>query len=218
MNFCQFHHLSISAGNLDTLNVTAATIMPFGAIIEVKAMHYDDNRVLLGYVLYFKAAPFNNVTLFDSRDACGGDGWRIEEMPQSSDKRESEASNTNKTDKVQIVMTKLRAYTQYAYYVKTYAITSEPRGGQSDIKYLRTLPWQPESVQKLKVVPSGSSSFVSCIIFTAMESSSSYHSLSHFTDRYLGAAEGGKWRIIKLHCPSYFSQRRSGHSSAKELL
>jgi len=29
---------------------------------------------LLGYVIYYLEAPNKNVSLFDGRDACGGDG------------------------------------------------------------------------------------------------------------------------------------------------
>lgn len=34
----------------------------------------DDPRILLGYVVYSTEAPIKNVTLYDGRDACGGDG------------------------------------------------------------------------------------------------------------------------------------------------
>lgn len=34
----------------------------------------------------------------------------------------------------------LKPYTQYAYYVKTYTVASEPNGAQSKIQYFTTLP------------------------------------------------------------------------------
>lgn len=145
MNLCPF------AGNITNLIVRPSTVMHIGAVIDVEAMKYDDNRVLLGYVLHFKPAPFQNVSLFDSRDACGGDGWRVEDT----------TTFDRKALMVQIVLTNLKPYTQYAYYVKTYTIASEPYGGQSDIMYFRTSPSQPGMVQKMKTLPNGSSSIVS---------------------------------------------------------
>lgn len=140
-------------GNLTKLNVRVSTVMHIGAIIDVTQMDYYDHRVLLGYVLYYKQAPYQNVSLYDGRDACGGDGWRVED-----------ATNFDRTAKMlQIVITNLKPYTQYAFYVKTYTIASEPSGGQSDILYFRTAPWQPGMVQKIKVVPNSSSSLVSFI-------------------------------------------------------
>lgn len=35
----------------------------------------DDPRKLLGYEVYTIEAPNRNVTLYDGRDACGGDGY-----------------------------------------------------------------------------------------------------------------------------------------------
>ncbi|XP_037039438.1 insulin-like receptor isoform X2 [Bradysia coprophila] len=138
------------ACNLATLSAKPVTMMAFGAVIEVRTKQYEDSRVLLGYVLYYKQAPYRNVTLFDNRDACGGDGWRVEDTSQFD----------RKASHVQIVITNLKPYTQYAYYVKTYTISSEPSGGQTDILYFTTLPWQPEAVQKLKIIPNGSRSFI----------------------------------------------------------
>jgi len=117
----------------------------------VEAMQYDDTRVLLGYVTHYKEAPFANVTLFDGRDACGGDGWRVDDTT-TFDRRKP---------MVQIILTNLKPFTQYAYYVKTYTIASEPYGGQTDILYFRTLPAQPGIVQKLQLIPNGPSSIVS---------------------------------------------------------
>lgn len=125
--------------------------MTIGAVIDVEAMKYDDNRVLLGYVLHYKPAPYANVSMYDGRDACGGDGWRVEDS----------TSFDRKANMVQIILTNLKSFTQYAYYVKTYTIASEPNGGQTEILYFTTLPSQPGPVQKLKLTANGSSSIVS---------------------------------------------------------
>lgn len=114
-------------------------------------MHYDDNRVLLGYVLHYKEAPYANVSMFDGRDVCGGDGWQTEDLT-TFDRR---------APTVQIPLTNLKPYTQYAYYVTTFTIISVPDGGQSDILYFRTEPSRPGSVQNMKLITNGSSSIVS---------------------------------------------------------
>lgn len=43
-------------------------------------------------------------------------------------------------DNLQALLTGLKPYTQYAYYVKTYTMASESNGAQSDINYFRTMP------------------------------------------------------------------------------
>jgi insulin receptor len=65
------------------------------------------------------------------------------------------------TEQVSYPMTKLEPYTQYAYYVKAYMLSTEKTGAQSNIQYFRTSPGQPKLVSKLKAVEKSSSSVVS---------------------------------------------------------
>lgn len=58
-------------------------------------------------------------------------------------------------------LTRLEPYTQYAYYVTAYTLSTEKTGSQSDIQYFRTLPGKPQAVTKLKAIPRSSSSIVS---------------------------------------------------------
>lgn len=57
-------------------------------------------------------------------------------------------------------LTNLVPYTQYAYYVQAYTLTTEKTGAQSKIQYLTTLPGQPGK-PKLKLKSTSSSSIVS---------------------------------------------------------
>lgn len=132
------------------LKARMSLIMHVGAIIDVTAIKYEDHRVLLGYVVHFKPAPLRNISPFDRRDVCGGDGWRVEDVTHFDRSR----------DIVQIILTNLKPYTQYAYYVETYTIASETHGGRSDIQYFTTRPWQPDRIQKMKVTDITSSSMV----------------------------------------------------------
>lgn len=61
-------------------------------------------------------------------------------------------------------LTKLEPYTQYAYYITAYTLSTEKTGAQSDISYFRTLPGKPHAVTKLKATPKSSSAIVSLII------------------------------------------------------
>lgn len=57
-------------------------------------------------------------------------------------------------------LTKLEPYTQYAYYVKAYTLSTEKTGAQSQIAYFRTLPGQPHAVSKFKSTAKSSSAIV----------------------------------------------------------
>lgn len=130
------------ACDLKQLNVTITSLNPRGANIQWLPMpETDDQRSRLGYGIYYKQAPFQNVTLFDGRDACGFDGW-LNDDRQMNDRS--------------YVFTHLDPYTQYAFYVKTVQLATVQTGGQSDILYFKTLPDQPEKVQNARVKNSDS--------------------------------------------------------------
>lgn len=97
-----------------------------------------DARQLLGYVFYYiEAPPGTNVSLFDGRDACNTEGWRVDDISEE--------------DTIK-VLTQLKPFTRYAYYVKTYTLASEGMGGQSDIKYFTTAPGKPYVVRDVTAV------------------------------------------------------------------
>lgn len=43
-------------------------------LIDWDPFLHHDPWALLGYVIYYIEAPAQNITLYDGRDACGGDG------------------------------------------------------------------------------------------------------------------------------------------------
>lgn len=105
---------------------------PFKELVDV--------RQLLGYVVYYIEAPGQNVTLFDGRDACNTEGWKLDDI-----------SDSDPGDTVNKLLTQLKPFTQYAYYVKTYTLASEGVGGQSQIQYFTTAPSTPMAVRDVKV-------------------------------------------------------------------
>lgn len=100
-----------------------------GVILEWKSYKHHDPRELLGYVIYYTEAPTMNITLFDGRDACGNDGWIVDDVSVSPDSHEENH-----------LIAQLKPYTQYAYYIKTYMISTGGSGAQSPLKYFRTKP------------------------------------------------------------------------------
>lgn len=132
------------ACNITHLAVNVTQRSAIAVIITWEPFKVEDERVLLGYTVYYINAPFKNVTLYDGRDACGGDGWHVDDITEKQDKEYTH------------IITHLEPYTQYAYYVKTYTISSETTGAQSDIEYFTTDPGQPEIVQRLKMFSNSS--------------------------------------------------------------
>ncbi|KAL0128719.1 hypothetical protein PUN28_003826 [Cardiocondyla obscurior] len=132
-----------------------------GAIIEWRAFTHHDTRSLLGYVVYFIEAPHQNITMYDGRDACGGDGWRVEDVSAESTSPQSH-NGTELQEPVYHthILTLLKPYTQYAYYVKTYTIATERSGAQSKVKYFTTLPDAPSSPRALSTWSNSSNELV----------------------------------------------------------
>lgn len=135
-----------TACNVTEMTAILATVGPQGAIIELNTIVYDDERVLLGYIVYYMVAPYRNVTMYDGRDACGGDGWKADDVTEFP----------RNYSKIHILVSHLKPYTQYAYYIKTYTVASEIIGGQTKIQYFRTNPAKPEPVRQIAVVSNGS--------------------------------------------------------------
>lgn len=59
------------------------------------------------------------------------------------------------------MLTNLKPFTRYAYYIKAYTLAVEKVGVQSDVAYFVTLPGTPERVTGLEAVTKGSSEIVS---------------------------------------------------------
>jgi hypothetical protein len=76
-----------------------------------------------------------------------------------------DVSNTGAT-KIFHLLAHLEPYTQYAYYVKTYTLSTEKNGAQSLIQYFTTSPGEPDKVQKLAAIANSSSEIVSlyCLV------------------------------------------------------
>lgn len=62
-------------GNVTELKVNVSQIQAAVVILSWDPFVLNDHRSLLGYVVHSIEAPYRNVTLYDGRDGCGGDGY-----------------------------------------------------------------------------------------------------------------------------------------------
>ncbi|XP_058019223.1 insulin receptor [Ahaetulla prasina] len=108
-----------------------------------------DFRDLLGFMVFYKEAPFRNVTEFDGQDVCGSNSWTVVDIEPPS--RATDA----KTKDPGYLMRGLKAWTQYAIFVKTLVTHTDEQkiyGAKSEIIYIRTnasvpsVPQDPISV------------------------------------------------------------------------
>ncbi|XP_041424918.1 insulin receptor isoform X1 [Xenopus laevis] len=108
-----------------------------------------DYRDLLGFMVHYKEAPFQNVTEFDGQDACGSNSWTVVDMDAP------ERSADGKTQSPGCLLRSLKPWTQYAVFVKTLVSGSDEGrtyGAKSKIIYIRTnetipsVPLDPFSV------------------------------------------------------------------------
>ncbi|NWS76393.1 INSR protein, partial [Crotophaga sulcirostris] len=109
-----------------------------------------DFRDLLGFMLFYKEAPYQNVTEFDGQDACGSNSWTVVDVdpPPRSNEPKAQAQPG-------WLLRGLKPWTQYAIFVKTLVTFSDERrtyGAKSEIIYVQTnatvpsVPLDPISV------------------------------------------------------------------------
>ncbi|KAL9873445.1 secreted decoy of InR [Glossina fuscipes fuscipes] len=126
----------ICGNNVHELNATVEDYNSNSVRIKVNPMPAEDKDVLIGYIYYYKIAPVRNVTMYDGRHGCGYDNWH---MDFSAGKN------------VRHILTDLRPYTQYAYFVKTLTITDYHNqvDAYSKVQYFSTLPTKPSPPAKI---------------------------------------------------------------------
>lgn len=136
------------------LNFTLITMGSDKAVLKWEPFWPLDFRDLLGFMVFYKEAPYKNVTEFDGQDACGSNSWTVLDVDPPA--RSSETKNAVPGT----LLRGLKPWTQYAVFVKTLLAFSEERkvyGAKSDIIYIRTKAGTP-SVPNDAVSVSNSSS------------------------------------------------------------
>ncbi|KAK2190050.1 hypothetical protein NP493_91g05005 [Ridgeia piscesae] len=129
------------ACDISTLKLDVIHVASTFAFIRWNNFHTNDHRELLSWVVNYREALEQNVTLFNARDACGSDVWKTVDV-----RPEIDAS-------AQFVGTILilKPYTQYALYVQTYTIATANTGAMSAITYLKTKPDIPTPARDIRV-------------------------------------------------------------------
>ncbi|XP_053147694.1 insulin receptor [Hemicordylus capensis] len=101
----------------------------------------QDFRDLLGFMLFYKEAPFRNVTEFDGQDVCGSNSWTVVDVdppPRATDGKVPAQPGW--------LLRGLKPWTQYAIFVKTLVTYSDERknyGAKSKIIYVQTNATMP---------------------------------------------------------------------------
>lgn len=151
------------ACNVTELKTIVTKTTSDAALIEWEQFTHHDPRSLLGYVVYFIEAPNENVTMYDGRDACGGDGWRVDDVSAIEGSTKPIATNYTEAEKpsyLSHILTQLKPFTQYAFYVKTYTIATERSGAQSKVTYFTTKPHAPSAPRGLSTYSNSSSELI----------------------------------------------------------
>ncbi|XP_078412186.1 insulin receptor-like isoform X1 [Cetorhinus maximus] len=98
-----------------------------------------DFRDLLGFMVFFKEALYQNVTEFDGQDACGSNSWKVVDV-------EPPGRSEGKLQNPGTLLRGLKPWTQYAIFVKTLLTISDEQqnhGAKSEIVYIRTIAGTP---------------------------------------------------------------------------
>ncbi|XP_068196167.1 insulin receptor a [Antennarius striatus] len=124
------------------LKFTLIRTMSDKIMIKWEPFWPPDFRDLLGFMVLYKEAPFQNVTEFDGQDACGSNSWVIADVEPplratEGDKEQFEPGH---------LILPLKPWTQYAIMVKTQLSASDEHqvhGAKSEIIYVRTNATKP---------------------------------------------------------------------------
>ncbi|KAL4608045.1 insulin receptor-like [Arapaima gigas] len=123
------------------LKFTQVRTMSDKVLIKWQPFWPPDFRDLLGFMVLYKEAPYQNVTEFDGQDACGSNSWVIADVdppPRATDSKEQQEPGH--------LIHPLKPWTQYAIFVKTLLSASDDHqvhGAKSEIIYVRTNATKP---------------------------------------------------------------------------
>uniref|UniRef100_A0A3B4CE23 Tyrosine-protein kinase receptor n=1 Tax=Pygocentrus nattereri TaxID=42514 RepID=A0A3B4CE23_PYGNA len=114
-----------------------------------------DYRDLVSFVVYYKEAPFQNITEFDGQDGCGSNSWMTVDVDLPQDENKNPG----------IHLSGLKPWTQYAIFVKAVTLVVEDKdrhilGAKSELVYIRTKPSAPAMPAEVRAYSNWSISLV----------------------------------------------------------
>ncbi|XP_030622664.1 insulin-like growth factor 1a receptor [Chanos chanos] len=113
----------------------------------------DDPRDLISFIVYYKEAPFQNITEFDGQDGCGSNSWNMVDIDPPRDRNVDPG----------VLLSPLKPWTQYAIFVKAITLFLEGKhnlGAKSEIVYIRTKASEPSMPLNARAYANSSSSLV----------------------------------------------------------
>ncbi|XP_062860198.1 insulin-like growth factor 1a receptor [Trichomycterus rosablanca] len=122
--------------------------------IKLTWEHYrpPDYRDLISFIVYYKEAPFQNVTEFDGQDGCGS-SWSMVDVDLPPEKSIDPG----------VLLYPLRPWTQYAIFVKAITLVVENKhntDAKSEVVYIRTKASEPSMPRDARVYANSSSSLL----------------------------------------------------------
>nr|XP_015809442.2 insulin-like growth factor 1 receptor [Nothobranchius furzeri] len=112
-----------------------------------------DYRDLISFIVYYKEAPFQNITEFEGQDGCGSNSWNMVDVELRPDK-ESDPG---------VLLSGLKPWTQYAIFVKAITLLVEDKhmlGAKTKVAYIRTSPSAPSMPQDVRAYSNSSTQLV----------------------------------------------------------
>ncbi|XP_076011611.1 insulin-like growth factor 1b receptor [Genypterus blacodes] len=115
----------------------------------------DDYRDLISFIVYYKEAPFQNITEFEGQDGCGSNSWNMVDVELTQDKDSDPG----------VLLSGLKPWTQYAIFVKAITLTVEDKhmptsSAKSEVVYIRTSPSAPSMPQDVRTYSNSSTQLV----------------------------------------------------------
>ena len=133
-------------GNEEKLELEIVSLSNSSVVIrwENFRRNLTEPRHLLNYEVYYRISPAKNASVYEDRDPCSEDQWKVVDVPKIAFAGALKDEPQWQDEKI---LTGLKFSTQYALYVKAIVIPNteaeSPNNNtraQSDVKYFTTLP------------------------------------------------------------------------------
>ncbi|XP_041794516.1 insulin-like growth factor 1b receptor [Chelmon rostratus] len=112
-----------------------------------------DYRDLISFIVYYKEAPYQNITEFEGQDGCGSNSWNMVDVELRPDKDSDPG----------VLLSGLKPWTQYAVFVKAITLMVEDKhmpSAKSKVVYIRTSPSAPSMPQDVRAYSNSSTQLV----------------------------------------------------------
>ncbi|XP_077419172.1 insulin-like growth factor 1b receptor isoform X4 [Vanacampus margaritifer] len=112
-----------------------------------------DYRDLISFIVYYKEAPYQNITEFEGQDGCGSNSWNMVDVELHQDKDTDPG----------VLLSSLKPWTQYAVFVKAITLMVDDKqvpSAKSKVVYIRTSPSAPSMPQDVRAYSNSSTQLV----------------------------------------------------------